>query len=352
MANLEAMKMVQIRIVLHVCTILLLHTACHDIDRNRRGAGPRFSIENTDAVSGIILQSSNNKVILNKEETGAWIVNEMYEADEVAIEDLLSVLRNAAIRQPVQLSQKDQTNELIDSMGIIVKVYSDEYRLKLPGGFKLFPHKKMSISYHVGPESANGESTIMRPMHSSEPYEIHIPGGSASLRSRFTPDESFWRNPVIIDLQADEIQTIETIVFANRDESFRLSNKHDGFRVFDAHGNEIEDSLLHHGRLISYIRSFYGLFYESLLDEEELADIRHLIMDEPFMTISVTDQAGNKVSITCYHIDVSHAETLLPVYQPYDPNRFVLQMDHQDFAIAQFLVFNRIQRPLSYFLIR
>lgn len=352
MANLMVKKKYPVRFILFLCTLIFINAGCHEIDKNR-GGGSQFSIEDTDNVSRIILQSNGNELMLATDESGNWYVNEMHEADEVAILNLLSVLRNAAIKQPVPLSGKDQMNELIDSMGITVKVYSDTYRLRLPGGYRLFPRKKMTIGLIVGPESPDGESTIMRQLNSSEPYEVHIPGGSGTLRSRFTPDESFWRNPVIINLQANEIKYVETIVPDNEDESFKIiSNNDKGILVLDLHGEEIADTLLNHDRLISYIRSFYGLFYESLLDDDELADIRQVMMSDPFMVITIADKAGNKVTISCHYLDISHSNTLLPVNSPYDPNRFVLQLDHQGYAIAQFLVFNRIQRPLSYFLIR
>ena len=317
---------------------------------NRHATVDRFSMDEVSAVSDISLQKNDGVVNLRKRENGFWIVNEQYHADRVAIDELLSFLRNAAVRRPVPVALKEQIGREIDSLGTQVEVYKRTYWINLPGGLGLIPRKKRIHGFIAGNDSPDGESVYMRLHRSSDPYEIYIPGTTAPLGRRFTAKENKWRDPVVMNLSPGQLKTVEVVSDHSPDESFLLQrDAAGGIRLFRHDGREIPPERINQHRLTNYLRMFTSLFYETLLSDEELSELDKWLFRDPFMGIKVTDTSGHEQLLRCYYLDVGHAETLLPVYAKVDPNRFVLQLDENEYAMALFLVFNRIIRPLSFF---
>lgn len=315
------------------------------------GGVESFSIEETERITSITIAANGEEVLLLAGDNGNWMVEGHGEADQVAISSLMSFLRNAGIRRPIPLSEMNQANAFIDARGVRVDVFVHDYWIKLPGGHGLIPRKKNALAFLVGAERDDGLATVMRLAGSDQAYEVNIAGGSGQLRSRFRHEHTLWRNPVVVSLLADELEKVQVLVNGTVNESFVLDrDENRGFRIADFKGTLIDMQRVDQRRLTLFARSFYGLFYEKLLGEEDLRGLDALMDDIPFMTVMVEGKDMEKIRLDCFYLDVSHADTALPVFGNYDPNRFVLLVDNQHYAIAQFLVFNRILRPLSFFL--
>jgi hypothetical protein len=92
--------------------------------------------------------------------------------------------------------------------------------------------------------------------------------------------------------------------------------------------------------------------YEYMVTNFKLHKKDSIVATTPFHILTVTDMSGNSTLIKTYHKEATSDE--LEMYDdlsPYDKDRlFVLFNDGKDFALIQFYVFDKVLRPLSYFM--
>ena len=316
------------------------------------GTVDRFSMDGVELVTMIILQDSVQKLTLTRQESGAWLLNNQQPADGVAVKNLLSVLRNAVVERPVSTLQKEEINNLLNNHGVRVEVFRQSYWINLPGVIEVIPRKKRMHGFYIASSSEDRTTSYARLLRSEDPYEIHIPGSGSVLSQRFVTDTLAWKDPVVLSLRPAHIKQVRVYDRMIERESFELTIRDHGIvHMKRSDGTVIEQELINKRKMDLFLRSFFGLFYEKLLSEREIMEYQLLMSGQPFMQIEVVDTSGNLTSLAFFRVDVSHASTLLPIYSDYDPNRFILLVNGDTYALAQYLVFNRIMRPLGYFLI-
>ena len=313
------------------------------------GTVDRFSIDEVEHVLKIRLQDDDQSLDLIRQENGRWLLNNQYPADVVAVNNLLSVLRNAVVKRPVPAIQKEEVTNLLDTHGYKVEVFKQSHWINLPGVIKMIPRKKRIHGFFIA--SFEGETTsYARLLRSNDPYEIHIPGSDANISRRFVPDVNFWKDPVVISLQPKQIKRVEVHNLSDQARSFVLNvDGNDLVVLQQSDGRVVEQELINMRKMDLFLRSFIGLFYEKLLSDYQVKEYHDYMSDQPFMQIRVYDRSDNQTTLAFYRLDVSHSETLLPIFSAYDPNRFILLVNGETYALAQYLVFNRIMRSLSYF---
>lgn len=317
-----------------------------------RGTVDRFSMDDVEVVSKIMLQGNGQKLILTRQqESGAWLLNNQYPADGVAANNLLSVLRNAVVKRPVSTMKSKEINNLIDNHGVRVEVFRQSYWINLPGVIEMIPRKKRMHGFYIVSPSEDETTTYARLLRSEDPYEIHIPGSGSVLSKRFVPDILLWKDPVVLSLRPSQIKQVRVHDKLVEAESFELTTgDHGVVHMKRIDGEAIEQELINKRKMDLFLRSFFGLFYEKLLTDKEIIQYQLLMSGQPFLQIEVVDTSDNQTTLAFFRIDVSHANTLLPIYSDFDPNRFILLVNGNTYALAQYLVFNRIMRPLGYFL--
>jgi hypothetical protein len=292
----------------------------------------------------------SEEVIMVKDEQGRWILNDRFFANDLAVQQLLGSMNRLRVRQPVSFENRNKVEQMLDERGVTVKFFVQAYRIHL-GNFRLFPYRRAYQSFVVGENTPDGLSTYMRKSGSQMPFKVHIPSLDSGIAYLFEPFEREWRDPVIIDMERQHIVQISVKDMDQPGQSYHLKRSNTGkFEFFDFDDptqkkDVVADSL----RLERFLSSFRNLHYESLLDDEQEQLRKKLMFEQPFMEVTVQNREGMEVSFLAFARympeDVDESATVAQR----DPNRFYLQVNDGEFALAQYYVFSRILRPLSFF---
>ena len=292
----------------------------------------------------------SEEVIMEKDEQGRWILNAQFFANDLAVQQLLISMNRLRVRQPVSIENRNQVDQMLDERGVTVKFFMQSWRIHL-GNLRLFPYQRAYQSFVVGEDTPDRLSTYMRKSGSQMPFKVHIPALDSGIAYLFEPYEREWRDPVIIDMERQHISRISVRDLNQPEQSYHLMRANAvrfDFFDFDDSSQQIEvaiDSL----RLERFLSSFRNLHYETLLNEEQDQLRKKLMFEQPFMEVNLQNREGMEVSFVAYarHIPEVADETGPAVQR--DPNRFYIQVNEGEFALAQYYVFSRILRPLSFF---
>ncbi|MBW6498486.1 MAG: DUF4340 domain-containing protein [Bacteroidales bacterium] len=316
----------------------------HDRDRNFRLP------QDADVVRLEMQKKNGESLLLAKDAEGIWHVNQAFRANESAVRELLGTLRHLNVRQPVSLAEQEQVNQALDQQGVLVEVYARTHWIRLPGDIRLIPRTKRVKRLLAGEDTPDGESTIMRLYRSEMPFAVHVPGVQGGFADLFNPNESLWRDPVVVDLQARQIRRIEVRFTENEEESFVIDNQSETPLLLHG-GQAVDISLIDGTRLARYLEGFTELHYEKLMTGADNSLRMQEMFSPLFLEIVVQDQQERVTTLRFFRRKASEEELRgLAAGTNADPNRFFLQVNEGEFARAQYFVFNRIMRPLSYFL--
>ena len=315
--------------------------------RDRNFAIPGEELE----VVRVIMQEQNGPLLLlEKDNTGTWRVNDRFRANESAVKELLGTLRHLTVRLPVAISDQPQVNAALEQEGVLVSIYARTHWISLPGNIRLIPRTKRVKRFLAGEDTPDGESTYMRRLKSDMPFAVHVPGIQGGLADLFMTREALWRDPVVLDLDADQIKSVEVDFPGRENESFAIEVSPGGISLLQ-NGQPLDSAQVNWSRIMRFLESFSTLHYERLLvgDADSLTEGE---MQMPhFMEISVSDRQGMNTQMRFFYRTPSPEEGKdLATETNVDPDRFFLQVNGGDYALAQYFVFSRIMRNLDFFL--
>ncbi len=339
-------------LALVLLTIGILVYRFSDSNQSFLASESDFSVAAKHDISKIemISRADNDTLILERKETGRWMLNDDFYANEAAVKDLARALSRLRVRQPVSVGQGKTINQSLDEKGVEVSVYINAYRINL-GTLKLFPYQQKYQHFLVGDDTPDGESTFMRKPYSDIAFVVYRPRFESGVSSLFSASSLSWMDPVVVDLAADEITSINVTVFSDEKNSYFLKiNPGGDIQFFQSDklntlSNEIVDST----SVSRFLASFQNLYFERLLDTDDEKLRKELMFELPEMKITIESKAGSETSLLFYPRKSPEGVPMLSADLYKDPNRFYLQINEKDYALAQYFVFNRIMRPLSFF---
>lgn len=311
-----------------------------------------FSVDKDLEITRIEMESlsEGKKIVLHKDKQERWRLDSSLFANDLAVSELIMMLERLSVRQPVSIANKSQVEEMLSTAGVLVDVFVVAHRVQF-GNFRLFPYENRFQSIIVGPDTPDGRSTYMRKNSSDLAFKVSRPGYERGISEVFTPEQRVWRDPVILDLEYESIHSVNVVVYGNEEESFVLKPLDEqDFRFFQRENSE--DALefkADTARVLRFLSSFKDIHYERLPDEEDEKTRKELMFEQPFMEISVKSKDGMQTSIKAYARLAPESIVTLAEGINQDPNRFYVQVNDGEFALAQYYVFNRILRPLSFF---
>ncbi len=300
-----------------------------------------------------IIPFEGEKITLEKDIFGEWRVDSEHRANEFAVKDLIRTIRHFAIRQPVSVAKQDQVNKQLDNEGVFVNVYIKGYVFDFFNLFGILSTQRLYNSFFVGDDISELEGTYMRMTGSDNPYIVYLPGYQGGLSEVFTPDKHIWFDPVVVDLKPDQIKKVKVINNEEPKQSFILKvNSGFDFDFYDIEGNLLKNDFKPDTtRVMRFLSSFKQLYYEKLLVDEAYEESENLIFPQKSYRIVVEDRDDNTKSFDVYRrylrADILDPGAVSPVY---DPDRFYLELEQGHRALAQYFVFGRILRPLSFFM--
>jgi hypothetical protein len=317
-----------------------------------RATDSDFSLDRSLEILRIEMYNSDRseEVIMEKDEQGRWKLNRQLFANDLAVQQLISSMARLRVRQPVSFENRNQVDQMLDEHGITVKFFVQAWRIHL-ANFRLFPYQRAYQSFVVGEDTPDGLSTYMRKSGSQMPFKVHIPALESGIAYLFEPYEKEWRNPVIIDMERQQISRISVKDINQPGQSYHLMRINTGrFEFFDYDDptqkiNVSVDSL----RLERFLSAFRNVHYETLLDDEQEQLRKKLIFEQPFLKVSVQNREGMEVSVLAFARHLPEIAEATANGLQRDPNRLYIQVNDGEFALAQYYVFSRILRPLSFF---
>ena len=295
-------------------------------------------------------QKSGKSIAIEKDSHGIWQVNNTYLANESAVRELLGTMRHFNVRLPVAISEQQKINEALEKNGVVVEVFVKTYWINWPANIKLLPRVKREKRFWVGEDTPDGESTYMRLFSSDMPFAVHVPGQMGGLSSLFTVNENMWRDPVVVNLQPNEIKSIEVVFTDKEQDSFVFEWANNNPRLLHK-GLVLDSELIDQTRLMRYLDSFSQLYFERLLTASEDSLRMEQMITPEFLRLTIADQNNRVTTLRFFRRKAIEEEfKALDIAGDFDPNRFFLQVNEGDFAQARFFVFGRVMRPLSYFM--
>ncbi len=340
-------------LVLSICLFALVAIIYWYSDSNStfKDADRNFALDSKHDVTRIELKGvEGDTVVLYTDEQGNWRLNNALYANEAAVMELRSVLERLTIRQPVSIAQSNRVEAMFAEHGVLVDVYIRTHRIRF-GGIRLFPYECNTLSFIVGKDTPDDQSTYMRKTISQQAFKVGVPAYGNGVSVVFDPRPLEWRDPVVFNIIRENIESVSVKVFDAPEQSFVLRPSQEmgfNFYRFDQPSEQIAFDA-DTARVIRFLSSFSDIYYERLPDQEGEIIRKELMVEQPFMEISVQSKDGILTKIQTYARRAPD-DILLPASGiDQDPNRFYIQMENGEYALAQYYVFNRILRPLSFF---
>lgn len=313
-----------------------------------------FKLDDSASVTKIFIgDKNNNSVTLTKIGTGKWTVNDKYPAQKLSVELLLKTMVNIEVSQPVAKAAHDNIIKEMAVNAVKVEIYQLVYRIDLFNLIKWWPHEKLTKVFYVGGATPDNQGCFMLIEHSSEPYVVVLPGFRGFVSPRFSPIEKYWRDYNVFKTQITEISSVKVEVPETQEYSYEVKNKgNNRFSIFATKDNRQlpgYDTL----KLLNFLSGFRNLNYEALINDMDKARKDSIIASKPFIIITLTDKAGISKTIKTFHKKGPEDQTDSegrPL--PYDLDRlYALVNDGQDFTLIQYFAFDKVLRPLPFFLL-
>ena len=312
-----------------------------------------FKLEDSASVTRIFIgDKNNNSIVLKKTGPGKWVVDDKFPAQKISVDLLLKTMVDIEVSQPVAIAAHDNIVKELAVNSVKVEIYQEVYRVDLFGKFRWWPHEKLTKVYYVGGATPDNQGCFMLMEHSTEPYIVFLPGFRGFVSPRYSPIEKYWRDYNIFktpipEISAVKIETLETPQF-----SYEVKNNGDDrFSIYALNDNRKlprYDTL----KLLNFLSGFRNLNYEALLDDMNKYRKDSILASRPFIVISLTDKKGVTTTIKTFHKKGPEGQTDeqgRPM--PYDLDRlYALVNNGQDFTLIQYFTFDKILRPLPFFL--
>jgi Domain of unknown function (DUF4340) len=303
-------------------------------------ADKSFAIKDDSKIAKIFLADKYNKtVLLEKTKTGQWLLNGKYKIRESPLYELLRTLRLMKIRNPVPKTAMKNVIKDMASDNIKVEVYDKDNQLLK--------------SFFVGSPSNKDRGNYMKLENSDQIYVVGIPGFEGYLHTRFSTDETIWRNRAIFEYEPGQISKIKVEYSQLQKESFEIKViKRDSFEL-KPH-DSLTEKILHPDQrlLASYINQYRKIHAEAFINHLSLKD--SVVQSIPICEITVTNQSGdeNKIRIFRKPVDKRTKSQFNKEGKElkYDIDRhYALINQGRDFVLIQQFVFDKILKGYSFF---
>lgn len=311
-----------------------------------------FAVSDTASITRIFLADKrNHQVVLERQPAGFWKVNNQHRVSKPIIDMFLHTLAAIEVKEPVPVAQQPKIISLLGANAKKVEIYQMLPRIRLFG--KAFGYReKLSKTYYVGDATPDLTGTYMIMEGAHTPFIVDMPGLRGFVAPRYSVIESDWRDHTIFNYRLKDIREVSLEIPEFPQESFKVINK--GERGLDLIQLSTGQPVLRFDtlRLLAFMNSFNNIKFESLLNNIQSLNTDSIRRQTPFHILTVTLADGNQIRVKTFH---KKAETEFygddGKLIPWDPDRMYAEINEgKDFVLVQFFTFDKITRPLSWFL--
>jgi hypothetical protein len=312
-----------------------------------------FAINDTSTVMKIFMSDKNNRnILLERQPQGYWELNGHFKAHEESIDLLLKTMLNLAIWEPVPEAAHNTVITVMAASSVKVEIYQKVFRINLFNRIKIFPHVKRTKTYYVGYVAQNNIGTYMLMEHSSAPFLVYLPGFRGFVQSRYSTLEKDWRDHAIFADKINDIRSVAVQFVEYPELSYKVINNDDvRFSVVSLMNNK-EIRVFDTMKVVNFLASFANIRCEAFLNDLPQEERDTIIDKYPFHIITLIKKSGEKEVVRTFHKPVLPGQFDNQGHPiSFDRDRFyALINDGKDFTLIQFFVFDKITRPITFFL--
>jgi hypothetical protein len=224
-----------------------------------------FSVQDTAAVDRITITSVTGKIELTKE-TGAWKINNSYDAEQNMVRVLLAILKDVEAVRNVPKNSASEVATMIRATGNAIEIHGNG---KLIQSFYVAGNSSKTISYMMLPDT-------------DMPVVVVIPGYENYVAGIFEIPANGWRNRAILNTNYRTLQELTVNYTEFPQYNVRIYNNVDFLNV---EWVDQLDTL----KMMTYIESFYPLEADRLIDRGEIPQYDSLLKTPFTVTIYVKD---------------------------------------------------------------
>ncbi len=341
------------KIIIIVVVVIAAVAGILLLTREDKTLQDNFAVQDIETITKIYMSDKKDRqLLLERQDDDKWKLNKKYAARPDIMENLLSTLREMRISRPTPRTALKNVIETMAASSTKVEIYQTRYRINLFDKIKLFPHEKLTKVIYVGYDTQDNMGTYMLLKGEEKPYVIYKPGFRGFLSPNFLVVEDLWRDRLIFDYSAAEIQSIE-VKTRNPQDAFKLEKTERFFTLTSLASNQkILD--IDTAKVIDYISSFRNIAFDGFknnMDKQERDTVINKVIPEYILTI--TGITGKKSSIKVYEkpwngpseIDEDDMRSQLD-----KDMRYALVYNDADLVLIQNYIFDRILKPISYFI--
>ncbi len=324
--------------------------------QNRKGTlseKGQFAVEDTASVTKIFLADKrDNMVLLAKDSSGIWQLNDTLKARQEAVNILLKTMKGLAVKAPVSKNSYNNVITRLAANSVKVEVYQNVFRIDLFDKIKLFQHEKLTKVYYVGHPTPDNMGTFMMIEGSDTPFVVYLPGLRGYVSARYSAIPGDWRDHTIFRTPPDDVKFIKLEFPSEPAESFLLEKEgRSTIRITQLSSGKILE-WFDTARVVQFVSAYKFIAFESPLDAMEPKMMDSVRDSLPAHIITVGDVSGKVKSIKTFRRpNYDKQEDLDGNIYPWDINRmYALIDDGREMVLVQYFVFDEITRPLSYFL--
>lgn len=306
---------------------------------DREGALSDFAIKDTASIDKIFIADADGQTVeLTKSEKG-WLVNNEYVArpDNIAI--LLKTFYRINVQMPVSNASFNTVVKNIATNSVKVEIYQGE--------------SKPSKTYYLGGPTNDHLGTYMLlqedGVKSTMPFIMGMSGFNGYLTARFFTNPQQWRDAVVFKYQQADIKNIKVEYFETPEQSFEIKQTVGQLELFDLNGSKAINNV-NEAALKDYVERYQKIYYE-MIDEDATKEHKDsVISSTPYFSIAVTNVNDEVNKIVVYHMP--NFRTLLDdkgELRLYDVDRMYGYLNDDLFLFVQFVTFDKLSFPKTYF---
>ncbi|MDR0363598.1 MAG: DUF4340 domain-containing protein [Bacteroidales bacterium] len=334
-------------IILILTSIILLVTPSTGTLKSR---DKDFSVRDTASIHKIFLaKKDGSMILLDRQETGKWKLNEEYEASTYLVNLLLETMCRIRAEQPLPKAAVENIIKRLSVVATKVEIYGTAHKIDFLG-LKWFPYEKMIKCYYIGDVTQDNLGTYMLMDGSDMPFVVSMPGFRGYVAARYQLKLDEWRDHSIFRLNANDIASVKVENRRNADESFIVdaSSPTRKFAFTTLEGNPVSyviDSL----KIYNYLNSFKRVNAETFITLDTPEQTRDSIINSaPYYNLEVKQRDGQTHSISFYplvledYMDEKTGEDAVSIDRAY-------AWDGRELMMIQYFTFDKILRNRSYF---
>ena len=322
--------------------ILLILGAAAFYVYKQRGSGTikpelhDFAVSDTAAITKIFLADKGGQtILLERKSDNEWSVNESYKARKDAVDVLLKTIGRVEMKAPVAKTAHDNIVKLLAGKSTKVEIYKGKEKVK---------------TYYVGDATKDNMGTYMLIEGSATPFICHIPGFMGYLSSRYMTRPLEWRDSEIFNHRLPDIAEIKVEFHQEPERSFKITHSKD--RVVQLFKLFPKEELVPNMDTVfvkRYMLNYRNVRFEGIqpYDAERIDSI---VKSPPYFTVSVTNPAGERKSVTAYRLPANPgAIGLYDEPLEWDPDRMhgVLNGNENEIVLIQHFTFDRLTVPIQ-----